>query len=126
MNKIVLFSIFIFLIVILYSRTNKPKKLKAGAICSVDDGDGKFGIVKILVLDKEIAHIRIYKNKYNQRPVSIDTKTLSLGSVYDEDGFGIGHTPLDRTGFENWHPEVIMYEEVSAEELEGYQIWKEQ
>jgi len=126
MNKIVLFSIFIFLIVILYSYRNKPKALKAGAICSVDDGDGKFGVVKILVIDNDIAHIRIYKNKYNQRPVSIDTKTLSLGSIFDEDGFGIGHTPLDRKGFDNWDPVVITYEEVSAEELEGYQIWKEQ
>jgi len=126
MNKIVLFSIFIFLIVILYSCTNKPKELKAGAICSVDDGNGKFGIVKILVIDNEIAHLRIYKNKFNQRPASIDTRTLSLGSIYDKDGFGVGHTPLDRKGFENWQPVVLTYEEVSEEELEGYKIWKEQ
>jgi len=126
MNKIVLFSIFIFLIVILYSCTNKPKELKAGAICSVDDGDGKFGIVKILVIDTGIVHLRRYKNKFNQRPASIDITTLSLGSIYDKDGFGIGHTPLDRKAFENWQPVVLAYEEVSEEELEGYKIWKEQ
>jgi hypothetical protein len=126
MNKIVLFSIFIFLIVMLYGWNNKPKALKAGAICSVDNGDGKFGIVKILVIDDDIAHIRIYKNKYNQRPVSIDTATLSLGSIYDTDGAGIGHTPLDRKAFDNWNPEVIRYEDVLEEELEGYHIWKEQ
>jgi hypothetical protein len=126
MNKIVLFSLFIFVIVIIYSCNNQEKKLKAGAICTVEDGDGKFGVVKILVLDDEIAHIRIYKNKYNQRPVSIDLKTLSLGSINDKDGFGIGHTPLDRKGFENWKPVVITYEEVNKEELEGYEIWKEQ
>jgi hypothetical protein len=102
MNKIVLFSLFILVIVIIYSCNNQEKKLKAGAICTVDDGDGKFGVVKILVIDNEIAHIRIYKNKYNQRPVSIHLKTLSMGSIYDKDGFGIGHTPLDRKGFENW------------------------
>src|SRR5882757_252286 len=104
MNKIVLFSLFIFLIVMLYSWNNKPKALKAGAICSVDNGDGKFGVVKILVIDDKIAHIRIYKNKYNQRPVSIDTASLGLGSIYDTDGFGIGHTPLDRKAFNDWNP----------------------
>ncbi len=126
MNKIVLFSLFILVIVIIYSCNNQEKKLKAGAICTVDDGDGKFGVVKILVIDNEIAHIRIYKNKYNQRPVSINLKTLSMGSIYDKDGFGIGHTPLDRKGFEDWKPFVITYEEVKVEELEGYEIWKQQ
>jgi hypothetical protein len=126
MNKILLFSLFIFVIVIIYSCYNQEKKLKAGAICTVEDGDGKFGVVKILVLDDEIAHIRIYKNEYNQRPISIDLKTLSLGSINDKDGFGVGHTPLDRKGFENWKPVVITYEEVNKEELEGYEIWKEQ
>jgi hypothetical protein len=125
MNKIVLFSLFIFLIVILYGWNNKPKALKAGAICSVDDGDGKFGIVKILVIDNDIAHLRIYKNKYQQRPVSIDSATLSLGSIYDQDGFGVGDTPLDRKAFEDRNPEVIAYEDVTAEELEGYQLWKD-
>ena len=110
----------------LYSWKNKPKALKAGAICSVDNGDGKFGIVKILVIDSGITHIRIYKNKYNQRPVSIDSVTLSLGSIYDTDDCGIGHTPIDRKAFEDLNPEVIRYEEISEEELEGYQMWKEQ
>jgi hypothetical protein len=126
MNKIVLFSIFIFLIVILYSYRNKPKALKAGDICSIDNGDGKFGVVKILVIENGIVHLRIYKNKYEQRPVSIDITTLSLGSIYDEDGFGIGHTPIDRKAFEDWDPVLITYEDVSTEELEGYQLWKEQ
>lgn len=126
MNKILLFSLFILMTVIIYSCNNQEKKLKAGAICTVDDGDGKFGVVKILVIDDEIAHIRIYKNKYDQRPASIDLKTLSLGSINDKDGFGIGHTPLARKGFEDWKPVVINYEEVNKEELEGYEIWKEQ
>jgi hypothetical protein len=126
MNKILLFSLFILMIVIIYSCSNQRKKLKAGAICTIDDGDGKFGVVKILVIDDEIAHIRIYKNKYDKRPVSIDLKTLSLGSINDKDGFGIGHTPLARKGFEDWKPVIITYEEVNKEELEGYEIWKEQ
>ena len=100
--------------------------IKAGAICTVEDGDGKFGVIKVLVIDSEIAHVRIYKNKYTIRPSKIDLKTLSLGSINDKDGFGIGHTPLARRGFEEWKPVVIANENVSEEELEGYKIWKSQ
>ena len=100
--------------------------IKAGAICTVEDGDGKFGIIKVLVMEPEIAHIKIYKNKFATRPSKIDLKTLSMGSINDKDGFGIGHTPLSRKGFEEWKPVVIANEKVSEEELEGYRIWKSQ
>ena len=33
---------------------------------------------------------------------------------------------IDKKAFQNWDPVVTAYEDVSAEELEGYQIWKEQ
>ena len=64
MNKILLLSLFIFILVLIQSRGTSPKKIKAGSICSVDDGDGKFGIVKILVIEEEIIHVKMYKNKY--------------------------------------------------------------
>jgi hypothetical protein len=96
--------------------------IEPGSICTVEDGDGKFGIIKVLVIDAEIAHVKIYKNKYTTRPSKIDLKTLSMGSMYDKDGFGIGHTPLARKGFEEWKPIVIANESISEEELEGYNI----
>jgi hypothetical protein len=112
--------------------SNKTEGIKSGdtiepgAICTVEDGDGKFGIIKVLVIDAEIAHVKIYKNKYTIRPSKIDLKTLSMGSIYDKDGFGIGHTPLARKGFEEWKPIIIAHESVSEDELEGYKIWKSQ
>ncbi len=126
MNKIILLSLFIFILVFIQRWGTQPKKIKAGSICTVDDGDGKFGIVKILVIDEEVVHVKIFKNKYDQRPDEVDIKTLSIGSVYDEDGFGVGHAPIDRKGFDNWQPIAIAFEEVSKEDLEGYEIWKEQ
>jgi hypothetical protein len=50
---------------------------------------------------------------------------LSLGTVHDEDGFGIGHLPLSARNFAHWEPMIIGHEEVSPEELEGYNLWKE-
>ena len=107
-------------------KANSVDVIKAGSICTVNDGDGQFGVVKVLVIDEEIAHIKIYKNKYKQRPTKIDFKTLSLGSINDKDAFGIGHAPLARKGFDDWNPVIIGYEEVTEEDLEGYEIWKNQ
>jgi hypothetical protein len=124
MNKILLLSLFIFILVLIQGRGTKPKKLKVGSICSVDEGDGKFGIVKILVIDDDIIHVKKYKNKYAERPVAIDINTLSNGSVYDEAGFGVGYLPTDRKIYDSWKPVIIAFEEVTGDDLEGYEIWK--
>jgi hypothetical protein len=124
MNKILLLSLFIFILVLIQGRGTKPKKLKAGSICSVDDGDGKFGIVKILVIDDEIIHVKKYKNRYTERLVAIDINTLSMGSFYDEAGFGVRHLPTNRKVFDSWKPVIIAFEEVTGDDLEGYEIWK--
>lgn len=126
MNKILLLSLFIFILVLIQGRGSKPKKIKAGSICIVNNGDGQFGIVKILVIDDEIVHVKIYKNKYTQPPTAVDISTLSIGSVYDEDGFGVGHLPVDKKVFDSWSPVAMAFDEVTNDELEGYGIWKTQ
>ena len=126
LNKILLLSLFIFILVFIQRRGTHPKKLKAGSICIVEEGNGKFGIVKILVIDDEIAHLKIYRNKFDQPPDIVDIETLRIGSIYDKDGFGIGHTPIDRKDFDNWKLIAIAFEEVTKEDLVGYEIWKEQ
>lgn len=100
--------------------------LRAGSICTIDNGDSTYGVVKVLVIDADEAHVKIYKNKYDQRPATVDQKTLSLGSIDDKDGFGVGHVPLTRKGFEDWKPVEVNWEEVTKEELEGYEMWKNQ
>ncbi|MFL5766009.1 MAG: hypothetical protein ACJ77K_18840 [Bacteroidia bacterium] len=101
-------------------------ELRAGSICTVEDGDGKFGVVKVLVINDNEAHVKIYKNKYDSRPAKVDLSTLSLGNINDPDGFGIGHVPLERAGFDKWNPVEIAFEKVSDDELEGYNMWKNQ
>jgi hypothetical protein len=98
---------------------------KPGDIYSIDDGEGKIGIVKVLAIDPGVIHLRIYRNKFDSRPKTIDTKELSLGRLGDEEGFGIGHIPLDVDGFKQWTPELLTNEQVTEDELEGYKIWKE-
>lgn len=99
---------------------------KAGDIYSVDNKNGEIGVVKVLVVEPGIIHLRIYKNKFESRPKYIDTKKLSLGGIGEKDGFGIGHIPLDIEAFQDWKPEKVTNEKVIEEELEGYNIWKGQ
>jgi len=77
-------------------------------------------------VEPETVHIRIYKQKFATRPASIDPQSLTLGSIYDTDGFGIGHLPLSRSEFKSWKPIFLSRESLSQEELDGYEMWKQQ
>jgi hypothetical protein len=104
----------------------QPQEIQPGSICTIESGDGTFGVVKVLVINEEEAHIKIYANSYDQRPTEIDVKTLGMGSILNGGAFGIGHVPLERAGFDNWKPIVIAFEAVSDDDLEGYKMWKNQ
>ena len=96
-----------------------------GGIYSIDDGEGRYGVVKVLVVDDFAVHVRLYKNKFDDRPQSIDTSTLSLGTIHDSDGFGIGHLPLAVKGFQDWNPVHLVTEQVNDDELDGYNLYLE-
>jgi len=96
-----------------------------GALYSTSDGDGKFGVVKILVLERDAVHVRVYKQKFPSRPASVDPRSLTLAGINDKDGFGIGHLPVSRATFASWEPVFLSQQSVSSEELDGYKMWKE-
>lgn len=96
---------------------------RAGDVYSVRSDD-HYKIVKILVVDQDAVHIRVYKNSFAERPTRVDLATLSLGTIHDRDGFGIGHLPISLSEFSRWEPELITQAEVTPEELDGYEEWK--
>jgi hypothetical protein len=99
--------------------------VREGDLCSIDSGDGSYGVVKILKLEDGIAHLRVYANSYEQRPAEVDPASLTLGTIHDE-SFGLGHMPLaEETFLETWRPEVIGHAELEPDELDGYEIWRE-
>jgi hypothetical protein len=126
MKKITALFLTMIIVFSLHGCQNKTEDIKAGSICTIEDGEGGFGIVKVLVIDDSEAHIKIYKNKYVARPIKVDFKTLSMGGIGDKDGFGIGHVPLERKGFDNWKPIIIGFEKVTEHDLNGYNLWKNQ
>jgi hypothetical protein len=106
------------------SPRNAPSELFEGAYYSIIDGD-VFRIAKVLKLEPEIVHVRIYKQHFPQRPRSIDPAALTLGTIHDKDGFGMGHLPLRLATFLNSEPIFLTHAEVTPDELEGYNHWKE-
>src|SRR5215467_9329056 len=99
-------------------------ELFEGGYYSIADGE-TFSIAKVLKLEEDIVHVRIYKQHFPQRPRSIDISLLTLGSIHDKDGFGMGHLPLRLLSFKRREPVFLTYSEVKPAELEGYELWKE-
>lgn len=108
----------------LYGCSREPAA-QPGSLCTVDDGEGSFRVAKVLAIDNEGVHLRLYKNKWTQRPAQVDVDSLSLGSIHDKDGFGMGHLPLTKQAFAAWKPVVFATREIKADELEGYKMWKD-
>lgn len=106
------------------STRNAPSELFEGGYYSIIDGD-TFSIAKVLKLEPEIVHVRIYKQHFPQRPRSIDPSALTLGTIHDKDGFGMGHLPLGLARFLNREPMFLTHAEVTSQELEGYNLWRE-
>lgn len=60
--------------------------------------------MKVLAVDEDAVHIRVYKERFSTRPATVDTDGLTLGSIDDADGFGVGHLPLTHEEFALWQP----------------------
>ncbi|MFC7517866.1 hypothetical protein ACFQUU_22925 [Herbaspirillum sp. GCM10030257] len=97
-----------------------------GALYSVDDGAGHFGVAKVLAVDDAGVHIRLHKNKFATRPSRVEVSSLDLGSIHDPDGFGMGHMPLSYAAFSAWEPVFLEASALTEEELEGYRYWQEE
>jgi hypothetical protein len=106
------------------SDRNDQTELFEGGYYSIADGD-VFSVANVLKIEPDKVHVRIYKQHFPQRPRSIDPALLTLGTINDEDGFGMGHLPLSLNRFRNREPLFLIYSEVKAEELEGYEYWRE-
>jgi hypothetical protein len=97
---------------------------EAGSLYTVDDGEGWFRVAKVLAVDEKGVHIRLYKNRFKDRPGNVDKAALSLGRIDDPDGFGMGHLPLTRAAFVAWKPKLLERGTVSDEELDGFLEWQ--
>lgn len=101
--------------------------VRAGDLVSVDTGDGAFGVAKVLVVDPEGVHCRLYVQRFADRPSLVDPEHLTLASMLDPRmPFSIGHIPLTHATFAGWAARIIRHDvAVEERELAGYRSWRE-
>ena len=117
----------LILVILACSSIRKRPGVKTGDICTVEEGNGQFGVVKVLMVDADRIHVKMYQNKFFSRPEMIDPATLFMGEiVYDESGITMAHLPYQKPEFNALKPEVEGNELVLPEELEAYRFWKRQ
>ena len=115
---IVVLSIFIM-------TQNNNTEIQSGGLYSVETSKGEIKIVKVLVVDPNGVHIRLYKNIFTERPTSVDQAELKLGRFDDPEGFSIGHLPITKEVLFRSKPVFIQSSTVTQDELDGYEMWKE-
>ena len=98
-------------------------------------------MVKVLVANRGVIHVRVYSNRYGERPSKIDPADLYVAPVRDMSDaalnatrpeeradpgpFGIGHLPIRPASFAAWQPRLVAMTQVAGEELEGYEMWRQ-
>jgi hypothetical protein len=122
---IALVVVAIFALIWYVARRETNPAWEIGGLYSVRDSEREFRVAKVLAIDPGVVSIRMYKQTFDERPSNIDPAKLSLGSINDADGFGIGHLPLDAPTFSSWEPQFLLRTSLTDEELEGYRMWKE-
>lgn len=106
---------------------------RVGGLYSIDNGDGWFGIVKVLALEPDVVSVRVYSNFYEERPTSVDPSTLWITTLDLETlnadkeqlvDIGSTHVPLSERAFAAWRPRFISDSSITDEELTAYRKWK--
>ena len=97
--------------------------MSPGDLCAVELVEGDYRVVKILAMRDAIVHLRLYADKFVERPFDVDPTALDLVPIHKS--FGLAHLPLSAEDFATWRPGVVGHEAVRAEELEGYELWQE-
>jgi hypothetical protein len=101
------------------------REIIVGGLYAARNDDGSYSVLKVLVVDEYAVHLRSYANRFEELPSNIDPSTLTLGSILDDGGFGIGHFPLAKNGFWTDDPVFLKRTTVAEDELEGYRIYLE-
>lgn len=126
MSKFIIIALVVgSLAAVLVACRKSSVKLEVGGLYSINNGDGQFGVAKLLAYGDRICHVRIYAQKFPSRPATVEISTLSLGKIDDPKGVGLGHLPLREAGFLAWQPILITKTTVAPDELDGYNLWKE-
>lgn len=104
------------ILALVFSTTTMAQQvLKPGGIYGLQRSNGSYGLVKILVVEPNVIHIRSYTNKYTALPTSVDEDSLQ---------YSVGHTPVEAKAFLMNRLTLVKQGQVTGEEMEGYSEYK--
>ena len=76
--------------------------LKAGGVYSINNGNGEYGIAKVLLVKDDLVHIKLYNNTFSKRPKDIDKSIL-----FKDENVEIAQMSILKHHFLNWDIEHI-------------------
>lgn len=96
-----------------------------GGLYYTRENDGSYSVLKILKIDDEGFHVRLYSNQFAEPPKKIDESALYMAGMHKKPGerLGMGHAPISKKSFLTWHAVFFQQSTVKEEELEGYKMW---
>ncbi len=86
----------------------QKSEIKPGGIYVYKGGDGSLGTLKVLATGDGTVDVRLYKNRFQTVPGSIDLKTLEVS---------VKREILSVRGFQTWQPQIVAEQPVTKEEL---------
>ncbi len=88
-----------------------------GDLCSVEFDEGEYRVVKILAMGDGMVHVRLYADRFGERPFQVDPARLDQGAT--DKYFGIPHLPVSVENFATWRPGAIGHEDVRERRARG-------
>jgi len=95
-----------------------------GGLYSIPGDKDGYRVIKVLQTAPGQVHVRLYANRFTDRPRTLEIGSLMLGRIDDPRGFGMGHLPFSDRTFRSWNPVLVVRTDVSSEELEGLAEWR--
>lgn len=98
-------------------------RMVEGGLYSVEDGQGAFRPAKLIAFDSGTVHLRLYCNRYEERPDTIHAESLRLSPSPGELN-AREHFPIRRWLFRAWVPELQGFDSVTESERAMMGRWE--
>lgn len=100
--------------------SSEKDNIEPGSICTIENGEGGFRLVKVLEIDNNTVQLMVFKNVYSQRPASVGPDDLELDNSSGETHhINDNQEEMARAEFDSRKPVVVAFEKVVKEELNG-------
>ncbi len=119
---------FIALISGCMKKSPKTQVIEGGLYAIPKENNDGYNIMKILKIEDNGYHVRIYSNVFKQIPNDVNVNQLYMVGIKERkenEILGMGHLPISKKTFESYQLFFVKKVDVTEEELEGYRMWQE-